>query len=293
MKLSTCVALVATSMLLACASNTGVVPMGRDTYMIANTSQTAFASGGEMVAVLYRQADEHCRAMGKELQPINERSRNGAMGQKATGELQFRCLAKSDPELRRPTMETVPDMKVEVIQARTPSVTTPESSTPPPLSLVAAELKLLPYRDQVAQIRQGMRSGAVEHIQAEGRGLGSLSSVPQAIEAYQTSTPGLNYPDRLVRQMNDDYVWWLSEGRMYIYLAQRTEREPLFSLLVSLSDRPCNTPGGQAQSVEVHLARTATLDHPVTVSMETAPWRTVGVNSGMCSDILAAKKRDP
>lgn len=100
--------------LVGCATNTGVVPMGRDTYRIANTSATAFASGGEMLASLYRQADQHCRSMKKELMPINESSRNGAPYQGATGELQYRCLASNDSELRRPTMEDAPNVRVQV-----------------------------------------------------------------------------------------------------------------------------------------------------------------------------------
>jgi hypothetical protein len=87
--------------------------MGRDTYRIANTSTTVFASGAEMLAALYQQADGHCKSMSKELMPVGESSRDGAPYQKANADLQFRCLSRNDPELRRPTMEPRPDVLIK------------------------------------------------------------------------------------------------------------------------------------------------------------------------------------
>lgn len=99
----------------ACAYNSGVVPMGKDTYMLSNTSTTAYASGTQMLAKLYQQAAIYCGERNLTVQPIRETSKDGAPYQKANAMLQFRCLADGDHELRRPTMENTPDV---IIQGR-------------------------------------------------------------------------------------------------------------------------------------------------------------------------------
>lgn len=109
------VALLST-LVTACGS-TGVVPMGRDTYMVANKSATVFASGAQMKAELYREGNRFCASQGKEFMPVSASSVDGAVGRNAANaELQFRCLTAGDPELGRPTMEPTPDVRIEVRQ---------------------------------------------------------------------------------------------------------------------------------------------------------------------------------
>ena len=92
-----------------------VVPMGLDTYMI--TKEDAFTRSGSAVkAGLYRRANAFCESKGKQLMPVREMSRdslgNPGYGSPANAEIQFRCLDSSDPELIRPTMQSVPDVKI-------------------------------------------------------------------------------------------------------------------------------------------------------------------------------------
>jgi hypothetical protein len=94
-----------------------VVPMGLDTYML--TREDALSRSGSAVkADLYRRANAFCESKGKQLMPVREMSRDSpggpGYGIPANAEIQFRCLDSSDPEFIRPTMQSVPDVKVNV-----------------------------------------------------------------------------------------------------------------------------------------------------------------------------------
>lgn len=101
-------------LLIAGCGTSGVVPMGPDTFMISGSSSTGFHSGGSVTADLYREAGAYCAAQGKKLVPVNQNSRDGVPGRAfANAELQFRCLTAGDPELQRPRMEPVPNVRIE------------------------------------------------------------------------------------------------------------------------------------------------------------------------------------
>ena len=86
----------------ACASSS-VVPMGRGIYVVADTGAWSWSSGAVIKAGLYQKADSFCRADGKELMPVGSAQNDGNFSTFAHAELQFRCLAAGDPELRKPT----------------------------------------------------------------------------------------------------------------------------------------------------------------------------------------------
>ena len=46
--------------------------------------------------------------------PISSSARDAGIAQYASAEIQFRCLAEGDPELRRPNMEPLPDVRIEM-----------------------------------------------------------------------------------------------------------------------------------------------------------------------------------
>jgi hypothetical protein len=106
--------LTAVAVLLAivgCAGSGGVVPIGKDTYMV---SGTGYISGGSVVADLYREAGQFCAGRQRELQPIYETSKDAAAYTYASAEIHFRCLAEDDPELRRPTLEPSANVRVRI-----------------------------------------------------------------------------------------------------------------------------------------------------------------------------------
>lgn len=100
--------------LITGCSSPEIVPMGLDTYMIAKDGSFTTFGGGTVKAELYREASAYCKSKGKQLLPINESARDSGYGRYANAELQFRCLQESDSELRRPTMEAIPQIKISV-----------------------------------------------------------------------------------------------------------------------------------------------------------------------------------
>jgi hypothetical protein len=100
------------AMLIAGCSGPGVVPMGRDTYMVAKDGSFTTFGGSGVKAELYKEANAFCEGRGKQLMPVKEASRDSGYGRYANAELQFRCLDANDPEWRRPTMESAPDVKI-------------------------------------------------------------------------------------------------------------------------------------------------------------------------------------
>ena len=102
------------TLLITGCSGPGIVPMGRDTYMVAKDGSFTAFGGGAVKAELYQEANAFCENKGKQLMPVKEASRDSGYGRYANAELQFRCLDANDPELRRPTMELEPSVKIKV-----------------------------------------------------------------------------------------------------------------------------------------------------------------------------------
>jgi hypothetical protein len=100
----------------ACASHTGIVQMGRDTYMVAKQQATGFPGLGNMKAELIAEASSHCAERGKELQIVStyETQPPYVLGNYPRSEIQFMCLAADDRELQRPKLQKTPDTVIEI-----------------------------------------------------------------------------------------------------------------------------------------------------------------------------------
>jgi hypothetical protein len=100
----------------ACASHTGVVPIGRDTFMIAKQQVTGFPGLGNMKAEIIAEASQHCAAQGKEIQIVSTQETQPPyiLGNYPRSEIQFMCLSAGDRELQRPKLQKVPDTVIEV-----------------------------------------------------------------------------------------------------------------------------------------------------------------------------------
>jgi hypothetical protein len=102
--------------LAGCASHTGIVPMGRDTYLIAKQQATGFPGLGNMKAEIIGEASRHCASLEKELMIVSthETQPPYILGNYPRSEVQFMCLAKGDPELQRPKLVKTPDTVIEL-----------------------------------------------------------------------------------------------------------------------------------------------------------------------------------
>jgi len=98
----------------ACAGQTGVVPIGQDTFMVAHQGWISTQSVAGLKAQAFTEANAFCVSQGKSLLPVNTRDTFGVFGRSyPEAEIQFRCLDPNDPELQNPTLQKVPDVLIE------------------------------------------------------------------------------------------------------------------------------------------------------------------------------------
>ncbi len=92
-----------------CASNSGVVPIGPDTFMISKQAATGFPGLGNLKADALKEANQYCIDHGKHLRVVNtsETSPPYVFGNYPRAEIEFMCLDEKDAELTRPKMEKV------------------------------------------------------------------------------------------------------------------------------------------------------------------------------------------
>ncbi|MES2017000.1 MAG: hypothetical protein V4484_10940 [Pseudomonadota bacterium] len=83
---------VCTVLIAGCASTTGVVPMGKDTYMIAREDNSPAASLGAIKAATFKEAGAFCGGQGKTMQVTKESDTPRSFGQFPQTTLQFICV---------------------------------------------------------------------------------------------------------------------------------------------------------------------------------------------------------
>ena len=91
-----------------CASSTGVMPFGKDTYTI--TSASALTASGPQKSAL-TQALAFCAESGLQMSPVSSETTQG--GDYNTYQFVFRCLAEDDPAYTRPDWGSPPDVVIE------------------------------------------------------------------------------------------------------------------------------------------------------------------------------------
>lgn len=99
-----------------CASSSGVVPIGPDTYMVSRQAATGFSGMGTLKADAFKEADTFCKSEGKVLQVVRTQDAQPPFifGNFPKTEVEFMCLTKGDPELGRPKLRKEADIVIEV-----------------------------------------------------------------------------------------------------------------------------------------------------------------------------------
>ena len=64
-------AIAAFALMAGCASNSGVVPIGKDTFMVSRQAATGFSGSGTLKATAFQEATRFCEKRGKALQVIS------------------------------------------------------------------------------------------------------------------------------------------------------------------------------------------------------------------------------
>lgn len=87
--------------------------MGPDTYSVSVHAAPARggASGAQKIALT--EAKQRCQAAGKEILVTNISSGPSSHLPGGTVDVTFRCLARGDADLARPTYKSVPDTVIE------------------------------------------------------------------------------------------------------------------------------------------------------------------------------------
>ena len=94
MNLKIVIALIAVLSLMGCASNTGVIPMDQDSYLIGKTGggMPGFGNSPSNKAEIYQQANDFCKTRGLEVKTIKLSESPQAVAKLRTIELQFKCV---------------------------------------------------------------------------------------------------------------------------------------------------------------------------------------------------------
>jgi hypothetical protein len=80
---------------LTACSSTGVVPMDKDTYLIAKKSaQVGFGPPVGIKGEAYKEANEFCATLGKAVETIKLTETNAGFAKSAAVSLEFRCIPK-------------------------------------------------------------------------------------------------------------------------------------------------------------------------------------------------------
>lgn len=77
-----------------CASqteSTGIIEIGKDTYMASKLGGAYDWSGGKVKAELYKDAGAFCGKKGLKVIPIDSTSQDASAYKYASAEIQFRC----------------------------------------------------------------------------------------------------------------------------------------------------------------------------------------------------------
>ncbi|KZY80927.1 hypothetical protein A3741_18205, partial [Oleiphilus sp. HI0069] len=89
-----------------CATSSGVIPIGIDTYLISRSQKGFDVVGGSVKADVYKEAFAFCNNQNKHFQVVRVSQKDMVpFTSDAQAEIQFMCLDKEDPELTRPNIK--------------------------------------------------------------------------------------------------------------------------------------------------------------------------------------------
>lgn len=76
-----------------CASNSGVIATGQDTYFVSRQAATGFSGMGNLKAEAIGEASQFCGAKGKTLQIVSQKDAEPPfiLGNYPKTEIQFKC----------------------------------------------------------------------------------------------------------------------------------------------------------------------------------------------------------
>ena len=109
------ITLVAALALTGCATASGVVKTGPDTFTISTSASPGKGGIPAAKRIAYQEAGEECaRRGGLEVFALSEKTASPTWTEgMASMELNFRCLRSDDPEFQRERLQSSPDRIIE------------------------------------------------------------------------------------------------------------------------------------------------------------------------------------
>lgn len=97
-----------------CAVKSGVMPIGQDTYMILNRGASGFSDINGIKIDTMKEAFDYCASQNKIFKATHFNDTRGGPGVFTSSEIQFMCLDKNDPDLKRGVLKKDADTVIEV-----------------------------------------------------------------------------------------------------------------------------------------------------------------------------------
>mgnify|MGYP001191440244 CR=1 FL=1 len=104
------------SFLMGCATNTGAISIGKDSWMLSRQAGSGFVGEGTIKADAFQEATVFCQNKGKFLQVTNVRESEPPFinGNWYKAEISFMCLDQTDQRFVSPNLRSEPDTVVRV-----------------------------------------------------------------------------------------------------------------------------------------------------------------------------------
>ena len=91
--------------LIACATSGGISKLGPDTYVVSSQVLLGPGKGATARQAALKEAGDFCQTQGREVLVDDYTSTGGPNTLTGDAEVRFRCLAKDDPDLKRPAFQ--------------------------------------------------------------------------------------------------------------------------------------------------------------------------------------------
>ncbi len=91
------IVLLATAALTGCATYSGIIPEGRDSYLIIATAGHGLTSPVELKIAAHKQASEFCAGLNRRHETINEKTiQAGMLSDYSEYDLKFKCVGGAE-----------------------------------------------------------------------------------------------------------------------------------------------------------------------------------------------------
>lgn len=80
-------------LLAGCSTNSGVIPDGKDSYIIIVSGAHRFSSSSDLKIDAYKEANVYCKKSDRQIETISEKTvQAGVLSNSAEAELKFKCI---------------------------------------------------------------------------------------------------------------------------------------------------------------------------------------------------------